>query len=437
MRRDVFLSDTGVADRPSDLPRIMMDRVGRTSTIISDALSRCHAFTSDLGLADLRDAIDEAYRQCYNDLDRVITAVSGSKRRPASSTGPQDELDDLGSLDYSNEDWAAFQLGLNSLQSCRRLDEMLIDAEDKLGKAISSDIPAAVSPGSDGDLADVARSLLTESAAATADRRQTTNRLKESRGERILALTAAAAKGFARRRQESLQQIILAPLQTLLAAYASLPIFSQPDKVNRRNDIQIPTFSPSPTDTMAQVAEGLLNLIRLFEVYASDDGLSFSLETLPFIDQDGLAEVIAAHAGASNDAKDSHQMLPTSALLSAGPQDREQVIKPARKAVPPPEIVLSSWVSSLALNLLSHLTTSVLPSLRIPLTKLGALQLATDLAYLSNAIRALDVDWEELEVWREGAECDGVDTMRDKLSRANRRNANILSKVAQLRGWTA
>ena len=39
---------------------------------------------------------------------------------------------------------------------------------------------------------------------------------------------------------------------------------------------------------MQRVAEGLLNLPRLFEVYADDDALAFSLETLPFLDADML-----------------------------------------------------------------------------------------------------------------------------------------------------
>ncbi len=437
LRRDVFLPDSSGA-RASDLPRLLTDRAGRLPGIWADAKARCLAFTSDFGLADLHAAIDEAYRECFVDFDRVVSSASGVKRRPTGMTGPQDELDDLGSLDYSNEDWASFQLGLNLLQSCRRLDEMLLDAEANFGERVETS--AGVEPGIkfEETLADVAKSLLIESAFADGSVSQASAHHKDGHTESKLKLTDVAAQGFVRRRQESLQQIILAPLQALLATYAALPIFGQPDKVNRRSDIQIPTFSPSPTDTMAQVAEGLLNLIRLFEVYASDNGLSFSLETLPFIDQDGLAEVLAAHASASKDAREDGQVLLTTVLLSAEAYKTEAVSRnPAAQAPPPPEIVLSSWVSSLALNLLSHLTSTVLPSLRAPVTKLGALQLATDLAYLSNAIHALDVDWEDLETWREGAECDGVDAMRERLSRADRKHTGILTKVAQLRGWQA
>jgi hypothetical protein len=54
--------------------------------------------------------------------------------------------------------------------------------------------------------------------------------------------------------------------------------------------LQIPTFSLSTTDTVARVSEGLLNLLRIFEVYAKDEGLGYSVDTLPFVDMDLIRE---------------------------------------------------------------------------------------------------------------------------------------------------
>ena len=95
----------------------------------------------------------------------------------------------------------------------------------------------------------------------------------------------------------------------------------------------------------------------VFEVYAADDALGFSIETLPFVDADSTGELSA-------------------------------------------EIVLSTWVSSLSLSLLAHLTGTILPQIR-NLSTSGAAQLGSDLGYLSNAVKALDVEWEDLEKWRE------------------------------------
>ena len=65
-----------------------------------------------------------------------------------------------------------------------------------------------------------------------------------------------------------------------------------------------------------------------------------------------------------------------------------------------PEMVSSTWLASLALSLLSHLTTTVLPN--IPsLSTAGAAQLAEDLGYLSQIVKALNVEWEKLEQWKD------------------------------------
>lgn len=197
------------------------------------------------------------------------------------------------------------------------------------------------------------------------------------------------------------------------------------------NEIQIPIFSISPSDTVQRVAEGLLNLPRLFEVYADDDALSFSIETLPFVDKDLLK------------SENAHNLeLPTSSSGSQTGLRRSQSISlraPSVSAVTPmlvltPEVVSSAWLSSLALSLLSSLTSSVLPSIKT-LTTAGAAQLSSDLAYLSNVVQALNVRSVELEKWKELSEMSDEEGKRQAKERDGYGD-QLFTLVAKIRGWS-
>merc|ERR1711974_250945 len=83
---------------------------------------------------------------------------------------------------------------------------------------------------------------------------------------------------------------------------------------------------------------------------------------------------------------------------SAGPRRLSDVQTPAFQPLSA-EVVVSTWLHSLTRSVLLHLTTNILPSIKY-LTKHGAEQLASDLGYLSNVARALDVEVEQIEKWR-------------------------------------
>ena len=100
----------------------------------------------------------------------------------------------------------------------------------------------------------------------------------------------------------------------------------------------------------------------------------------------------------------------------------------------PPKMVVSAWLSSLTLSLLSHLTAQVLPSIRT-LTSPGPEQLASDLGYLSNVVRALNVEWGELERWKEVVEMDD-EAGKAKAKEEGASSEEVFSTVARLRGWT-
>jgi len=106
------------------------------------------------------------------------------------------------------------------------------------------------------------------------------------------------------------------------------------------------------------------------------------------------------------------------------------------------EMVSSTWLNSLTLSLLSHLTSVILPSI-ISLSSSGCAQLASDLAYLSNIVHALNVEWDDLERWKEVVEMsdeDGKKTWEAKRaeSRLGGRQEvgyEVWEFAAKMRGW--
>lgn len=238
----------------------------------------------------------------------------------------------------------------------------------------------------------------------------------------LLEPARGALRNFVVLTQVFLQQTILAPLLQLLSTYPALSAFraSVGASAGRAKPLaNVPTFSLSPTETISHVAEGLLNLPRLFEVYAVDDALSFSIETLPFIS----ASLLGA---ASTDG--SLSAPPQLSPGAVSPSDRSPLSSPAlptSRAQPPPadlsaERVTALHLQSLTSTLLAHLLETTLAAFPV-LSSAGAEQLATDLGYLVNVVRSVDVNWREGEelvslLGKPEADLRAEGTFNDKLA---------------------
>jgi len=175
----------------------------------------------------------------------------------------------------------------------------------------------------------------------------------------------------------------------------------------------------------------------MFELHADDDALAFSIETLPFIDVESLRRLLA---GVSED--DGPELSPKPPRRRLSSASSSAVAEPRIPIPPPPALVLtpemvsSTWLSSLTLSLLSHLTSTVLPSIRT-LSQDGAAQLASDLGYLSNIVRAMNVEWDELEKWKELAELsdeDGFKRVREAVASGEEMELT-LRLIGKMRGW--
>ena len=388
-----------------DASRALLERATAAFGVADEAIARCLAFTHGYGAHGVVRAIAGLFEDFLEaQRDRVLAPT-----RSSASEKKDDDLD-LEGLDYSSEDWTSFQLGLHVLSACRGIGDRLAKFEERLQASLGEVVQISKIQPSDPatfrlqETTIGAIALLQQSPLNSADLHEL---LSTAASTRLQPVHDALA-GFTKDAQQFLQGIILSPLQAQLQAYPNLSVWSQPDKAAKRGDLQVPTFSLSPTDTIARVSEGLLNLLRVFEVYAADDALAFSLETLPYVERDLIAEAVASERGENG---------VTSRALGA-------------------ETVLSTWVSSLSLGLLAQLTKTTLPRIR-SLSTSGAAQLASDLAYLSNAVRALDVEWEDLERWKDAAEVRGEEAFRRRVRevRDAGESEDIWRKVGALRGW--
>lgn len=485
-----------------DSARIVWERSVAVFGLVEGALERCLAFTHGYGAIGLVGAINELFTSFLKRCGALFK--DGGARSKTSKGGrgrdPDDELDDIDfdGMDYTSEDWSTFQLALHLLGTCRGIQERLESFEGKLilslhqvaqaflaardkpsGLFVSGTTRGAISllqqsslnskelyellehlpaPSSAHAFHPKASSFFppTAIAAHTFGQPLPTPQLSAATpSPHLLDPSRKSLTQFTISSQLFLQQTILSPLHTLLSTYPSLPIWSKASTVpsKKSNALVVPTFSLDPSEIISRVGDGLLNLPRLFEVYADDDALAFSIETLPFIDLEALRELTAeAQAEAAPPSTkiplaSPSNLSPLSSPTATFPSAPIHPDPPAQSHPPValrPETVTSLHLSSLTLSLLNHLTTIILPSFPT-LSIQGSAQLASDLGYLVNVVRALDVDWAEGEEWREAVEADEdewkkrVDDARQREreegSGNGRGSSKVLERVGRLKGW--
>ncbi|KAJ3936536.1 MAG: Golgi complex component 7-domain-containing protein [Lentinula lateritia] len=432
--RDILSNDTRQKASGSDQARIFRERAVDIFSIAEESLARCSAFTHGYGSVSLLQALDGFLKSF---VDMWTADVSFAFPGP-HSTLQEAGSEDLSGLDYTSQDWQNIQTMLHLLGSARSVYERMNSFEVKLRANLANtaskfrlhrgdptSFPIADTKG--------AEQIFEQSSLNSADLHALLDKIdvdpshirdnfsrqqgtaSSTLGEPLLTDARSAMFEFAKTCQISLQDTILSPLRQQLASYALSSIWVITTEESRNttfNDLQVPTFSLSPSEIFQRVTEGLLNLPRLFEVYADDDALSFSLQTLPYADPELLKNLPAAS-------------LPDIPSHSR----RHSVTKPVTLD---PEMVSTAWLSSLGQSLLAHLTTEVLPRIN-KLTSAGAAQLASDLGYLSNVIRVINVESEELEQWKEYVELND-DAGKAKVDTKNDED-RVLNHVARMRGW--
>ncbi|TFY63683.1 hypothetical protein EVG20_g6212 [Dentipellis fragilis] len=431
---DKQLSDLlSTEETTSDHARRLRERSLDVLSLGEESLARVLAFTHGYGIVGLVHALDEFFEGFLESSKARLSDQSSSTARPLSASTSGDDLADL---DYTLEDWNQIQMWLHLLESLRTVLERVTIFEAKLRSVIyqvagtlrspQADLTAAYIPGT--RLEEILKDVEPDSRPPSHD--SIARSLPKSTRPPLTTLLVrshAAVNAFAVTVQKTLQDAMLAPLRKHLAQYASSSLWTASKDARQKrsragatSDIQVPMFSLSPSEMMQHVAEGLLNLPRLFEVYAADDVLAFSVDTLPFIDNELLQALLEQTA----DAQATHSRRQSMSVKSAPPQQPTPGFTP--------EDIASIWLSSLGRSLLSHFTSSILPSIR-SLSTDGAAQLGSDLSYLSNIIGALNVQSEELEKWKEYVALDDEDG-RKHVSEVDPGNS-VFAQVARMRRW--
>ena len=462
--------------RPRDGSRWLRERSVDAFSLADQSLSRCMAFTHGYGFAGLVQALDSIFASILQSSNEHISA---DNRLPSMDSSVLSGGDDLSDMDYTTQDWSRIQMYLRLLGAAHGFSDRLGTFESKMRVAlvqVAENIRTAQSDAFSPakSLSGTPKGALQILAQSTLNSMELQNLLKlvepdpqqqfpgltpvpspripyniPSQPLNVLIGTRGAASDFARSCQVSLQKTILAPLHKHLAPYASLPIWSSskpaasrlPGGTGALTEIQVPVFSISPSDTVQRVAEGLLNLPRLFEVYADDDALAFSIETLPFVDEDLLKSVAEQsnfeghpHPPSTGSTPGIHHSRRSSSIALKAPPAGSVLPAYTTPAVLSPEAVSAAWLSSLALSLLTHLTTSVLPRIKT-LTSTGAAQLSSDLGYLSNVVQALNVRSTDLEKWKDSLDLSDEDGKRQAKDKEVASEDQIFLTIAKMRGW--
>ncbi|KZT10561.1 uncharacterized protein LAESUDRAFT_721945 [Laetiporus sulphureus 93-53] len=444
------LKASGGADRARVLRERSVDIFGAAE----EAITHCSVFTHGYGAEGLVQALDY-FISAFAEASRAeITAEKSAGGMSANELTEAKSEDDLADLDYTAEDWAEIQSLLHLLEAVRAVTDRTSAFEAKLRASlvqISQAFPATREDPSNvtaygenttrGAMQLLMQSGLNSAALHTLldivepeSQTQLAPNVPPSPDARrgssvspvpshssqppVLVAARIAMSQLALTCQVALQETILGPLNAYLASYASLSLWVQ-DQLSKRSAgasaggatsaVHVPTFSLSPSPTMARVAEGLLSLPRLFEVYADDDALAVSLETLPHISKrflSAVAEPVAPSPTPSHTMPELKSRRSSSLALLPGQITGMQAQVQAQNISEmhfSPEAVTAAWLTSLTRTLLANLTRTVLP--RIPrLNTAGAAQLATDLSWLANIVEALNVEWPPLTRWRKWVE---------------------------------
>ena len=456
---------TPTGNSSSQSARLLRERTVDLFSLLEDAVQRCVSFTHGFGAVGLLQAIEETVTDFLRSAGEVLLNSSNNTQVDYSDAAFGD---DLAELDYSAEEFNSFQSKLHLLEVIRSISERLTVFVTKLHsqlvqiattvKSMTSDSQGFYLTGTIKTAIDLLQTSVlnnvelqtlvinvdpdtTVSQVPSTPTFSTLFSIQKKVDDGEFPLIQGARVGISditHTCQLQLQETILAPLIRQLNNYASSPSIVA-EATGTVNDLPIPRFSLSPSYIIQRVAEGVLNLPRFFEVYAGDDALSFSISTLPHIDAGALQhyldhpDIPEAHLDSSDGVNRSR------ARHLASPSLSSKVLSPKiAPKVLTPEAVSSAWLASLTMSLLSHFTSTVLPSIRF-LNAGSVAQLTEDIGYLSQIVKALNVEWKPLAIWKESITLDEAE-WRARLESAKRNREEqayivVLMNVGRMRGW--
>ncbi|CAG8605535.1 871_t:CDS:2, partial [Ambispora gerdemannii] len=389
-------------------------------TTIKEYFILLNKLRSECGL-DLKES-----KQPNNNNSELFAKSSSG---PAASNLSLD--DDFDQDNLAHEDWSNFQIGLRLLATCRTFSEKLDSFEHKTAETLlktneliqSADINNEKTntklhwyeqrrpsfqeiPTSVGTSALI--SLLQESPLNSYQLRELISSLEENhatvkedeeekieinnqkiRKEHLLFRSAIELLDqFIRGCQRFVFDTIFLPIVKHLSNISKMEVWkTAPESIKQRSvlNLEIPTFSLSPSEYITRIGEHLLTLPQQFEVYADDKSLAFSISSLPhnddtddFGDDDKIETMTITQ-------KSAEPKLPSVSNLELDTITNIDQQENVKETI----TVTHAWITSIARGTMYALVEKILS---IPqLSKHGTRQLLTDLGYLTNVLSALDI----------------------------------------------
>lgn len=460
---DIYASDpifTTPADSetPSvrEMAKLLRERASGVQQMAKQIKARAETFTGSWAVVEAIENTSVLFslvsRDSQKDIETVMNRViqTGSSDRKAT-TGKgvidislRDELDDLdgyvGDGGAGEGDiWAGFADGLHLLAGVRELARILEATTKKQTDWIRSlsahDRVAEAARLTRGGRKVLVQSTLNSMARTTLLDTQNIAPHDRQAKDAIDQLTLVT--------QRLLISLLLNTPYDILRKYPSLPIWSQQEKQQRRApgmpNLQVPTFSRSPTDEITRVTETVLGVLRILEVCAGEDDsiMSWQIGKLEGVQEEMLLEVMQSQEASGGDALGvgTQESMNAKALFPTTHHSLSSIETPQPVAIPQ-ELVLQAWITSLTMTLLGHVTRDILPAFPRPLSSTGVSQLSADLGYLSNAMRALDVESPDMERWRRALDCASESDLAEAARDMGEEARNIVKQVQEMRGWT-
>lgn len=442
-------------DPPSTrgMAKLLRERAEKAHQMGREVKRRAETFTAAWGVVEAIENTSNLFalviRDSERDIQTTMRNTSGGGSTVDATKGIidvslRDELDDLAGFEGDGaagegDVWAGFTSGLQVLAGVRELARTLDETAKEATlwvKQLGLQDGSAESGLTRGGRKILVQSTLNSMARTTLLDSQDLNPHLRPARDAIEQLTVAT--------QRQLISLLLTTPYDILRSYPSLPVWSQQDKQARRApgmpNLQVPTFSRSPTDEMTRVTETVLGVLRVLELCAGEeDGImTWEIGKLEGVQEEMLLEALQSRDGSGANTSDQavHEGLDAKTLFPTTTSHALSLADAPQPTPIPTEIVLQAWITSLTLTLLGHVTRDVLPSLSRPLSSTGVAQLNADLAYLSNAMRALDVESADMERWRRALECGNESELRAAMQDMGEDGLPIAKTVQELRGWT-
>ncbi|KAI5455541.1 hypothetical protein NCC49_000348 [Naganishia albida] len=443
--------DAANAPTPRGIAKLLRERAVKARQMGEQIKGRAETFTASWGVVEAIENTSNLFALVVRDSEKDIQMTFHNSTGPATDADPaikgivdasvRDELDDLAGLEGNGgtgegDVWAGFTNGLEELASVRELARTLdqIAKEATLWVKQLHDVPLEATLTRGGRKILIQSTLNSMARTTLMDSQDISLHIRPAR-DALEQLTITT--------QRQLISLLLTTPKDILRSYSSLPIWSQQDKQPRRApgipNLQVPTFSRSPTDEMTRVTETVLGVLRVLELCAGEEDsiMSWEIGKLEGVQEEMLLEALQTRESSGNAAPNetAREGLDAKTLFPTTTSHALSLADAPHPAPIPTEIVLQAWITSLTLTLLGHVTRDILPSFPRPLSSTGVAQLNADLAYLSNAMRALDVESADMERWRRALECPNESELRSAMQDMGEDGSSIARTVQELRGW--